>query len=298
MSLTRAGRRALIGLLCVLPCTIVLFLMMAFPVLRTFALSFSSIELPGFRMTFSGLDNFARAFTKPDVALIVKNTLIWTLFSTLLRVSLGLGSALVMNADVKGIPVLRIVALLPWTVPVIVSANSWRWMLQSDYGVINGTLKALGLHQFALQWLASSQTALASILIATTWAGYPFCMMMLLSALQGLPRDLYEAARIDGAKKLQLFRYITLPGIRPVLFVLLALELISAINSFDMIFTMTGGGPGGATEIFGLFVYRLAFNNFDFGGASAVSVVLILLSVGGFSLYAAAQARQRRGGEA
>ncbi len=298
MSLTTTNRKALIGLLCVLPCTVVLLLMMASPVLRTFALSFSAIELPGFRLSFAGIDNFVRAFSKPDVALIVKNTVVWTLFSTLLRVSLGLGSALVMNADVKGIPVLRIIALLPWTVPVIVSSNSWRWMLQSDYGVINGTLKALGLHQFALSWLASSTTALPAILIAATWAGYPFCMMMLLSALQGLPKELYEAARIDGAKKPQLFRYITLPGIRPVLFVLLALELISAINSFDMIFTMTGGGPGGATEIFGLFVYRLAFNNFDFGGASAVSVVLILLSVVGFGLYAVAQARQKRGGAA
>jgi multiple sugar transport system permease protein len=215
-----------------------------------------------------------------------------------LRILLGLGTALVMNANVRGIAVLRIMALLPWTVPLIVSSNSWRWMLQSDYGVINGTLNALGLHQFALNWLASSTTALPAILIASTWVGYPFVMMMLLSAMQGLPKELYEAARIDGANRFQLFRFITLPGIRTVLFVVLTLELINAINAFDMIFVMTGGGPGGSTETLGLFVYRLAFNNFDFGASSSVSVVLIVLVLIGFGLYGFAQTGNRKRREA
>jgi multiple sugar transport system permease protein len=296
-SLTVTTKKRLTGIVCVLPCAIVLLLMMAYPVVQTFVFSFSSIELPNFELKFTGVENFVRAFTKPDIWVIVSNTLVWTVFSTLLRLLLGLGSALIMNANVKGIGVLRIVALLPWTVPLIVSSNSWRWMLQSDYGVINGTLKVLGLDQFALTWLASSKTALSSILVASTWVGYPFVMMMLLSAMQGLSKDLYEAARIDGANAFKLFKHITLPGIRPVLFVVLTLELISAINAFDMIFVMTGGGPGGSTETFGLFVYRLAFNNFDFGGASAVSVVLLLLAISGFILYAAAQFRGRKKGE-
>jgi multiple sugar transport system permease protein len=297
-TIASAHRKMLIGVVFVLPTLVVLVVMMAFPVFRTFVFSVSKIELPGFRVSFSGFDNFVRAFTKPDVALIVRNTVIWTVFSTLLRLLLGLGCALIMNANVKGIGVLRIIALLPWTVPLIVSSNTWRWMLQSDYGVINGMLKSMGLQQFALNWLASSQTALPALLTASTWVGYPFSMMMLLSAMQGLSKELYEAARIDGASPWQLFRYITLPGIKPVLFVLGALELISAINSFDMIFIMTGGGPGGATEILGLFVYRLAFNNFDFGGASAVSVALIMLSLTGFVLYTLAQVRQKKGGAA
>jgi multiple sugar transport system permease protein len=291
-----ATKKKLIGAMYVLPCAAILLVMMVYPVVQTFAFSLSKIELPGFKLSFTGIDNFVRAFTKPDIMVIVRNTIIWTIFSTLLRLLLGLGSALVMNANVPGIGALRITALLPWTVPVIVSANSWRWMMASDYGVINGTLDLLGLHQFALTWLASSKTALSSILVAATWAGYPFVMMMLLSAMQGLPKELYEAARIDGASRFRLFRHITLPGIRPVLFVVLALEFINAINAFDMIFIMTGGGPGGSTETFGLFVYRLAFNSFDFGAASSVSVLLILLAIAGFGLFAFAQARNRKRG--
>ncbi len=289
-TLTTTARRRLIGTLLVLPCTIVLLLMMAYPVVQTFFFSFSNIELPGFKLSFARLDNFVRAFTKPEVSVVIRNTIVWTLLSTFFRLLLGLLCALVMNANVPGVGVLRVIALLPWTMPIIVSSNSWRWMLASDYGVINGTLKVLGLDKLALNWLASSQTALGSVLVASTWVGYAFIMMMLLSAMQALSKDLYEAARIDGARGFQLFRYITLPGIRPVLLVVLTLETISAINAFDMIFVMTGGGPGGSTEIMGLFVYRLAFGNFDFGAASAVSVVLILIALVGFSLYGPARA--------
>ncbi len=296
-TLTTTARKRLIGALLVLPCTIVLLLMMAYPVVNTFLFSFSNIELPGFKLSFAGLGNFVRAFTKPEVNVVIRNTIVWTVLSTTLRLLLGLLCALIMNANVRGIGVLRVIALLPWTMPIIVSSNSWRWMLASDYGVVNGTLRVLGLDKFALNWLASSQTALGSVLIASTWVGYAFIMMMLLSALQSLPKELYEAARIDGAKGPQLFRYITLPGIKPVLLVVLTLEAISAINAFDMIFVMTGGGPGGSTEIMGLFVYRLAFGNFDFAAASAVSVVLILIAVVGFLLYAPARAMLGKTGE-
>ncbi|MFA6508191.1 MAG: sugar ABC transporter permease [Treponemataceae bacterium] len=297
-TLTIATKRKITGFVCVLPCIVVLLLMMAYPVLQTFLFSFSKIELPSFKLSFNGFNNFISAFSKPDVQLIIRNTIAWTIGSTVLRLSLGLVCALIMNADVPGISVLRIIALLPWTVPLIVSSNSWRWMLQSDYGVINGMLKLMGLNGFALNWLASSSTALPAVLTAATWAGYPFVMMMLLSAMQSLPVELYEAARIDGANRFQLFRFITLPGIKPVLFVVLTLELINAVNAFDMLFVMTGGGPGGATEILGLFVYRLAFVNFDFGEASSVSVVLIALVILGFVLYNTALSRSKHKGEA
>ena len=291
--LTNSTRRKFTGMAFALPCAIVLLLMMAYPVLQTFAFSFSSIKLPFFELNFTGLDNFISAFSKPEISMVISNTIVWTVFSVLFRLLLGLGSALIMNANVKGITVLRVLALLPWTVPTIVSSNAWRWIFQSDFGVINGTLRALGLEQYALTWLASPKTALPSILLAATWAGYPFVMMMLLSAMQGLSKELYEAAMIDGANSFRLFWHITLPGIKPVLYVVLALETISAINAFDMIFVMTGGGPAGSTETFGLFIYRLAFNNFDFGAASAVSVVLILIAVLGFILYVPAQKMSR-----
>lgn len=298
-ALKGATKKKLTGIAFVLPCTIILILMMAFPVIQTFVFSFANIKLPNFEMSFSGFDNFVKAFSKPEVSMIIRNTVIWTIISVFLRLLLGLGSALIMNANVKGIVTLRVVALLPWTVPMIVSSNTWRWILQSENGVVNGTLRAMGLGQYAQTWLGNVSTALPSILLANSWVGFPFVMMMLLSAMQGLSRELYEAAEIDGANGFHLFRYITFPGIKPVLYVVLALESISAINAFDMIFVMTGGGPGGATEIFGLFIYRLAFGgSFDFGSASAVSVVLITIAVLGFSLYGFAESAGKRRGEA
>ena len=226
--------------------------------------------------------------------LIIRNTIAWTFGSVCLRMLMGLATALVMNSDVPGIKILRVVILIPWTVPSIVAANTWRWMFQGDFGVINGMLKAWGFN--SVSFLGSMSTAMPSILVTATWAGYPFVMMMLLAAMQGLPKENFEAAYVDGANAIQRFLYITLPGIKPVLLIILALEAISAVNAFDLIFNMTGGGPGNATEIFGLFVYRLGFTNLDFAGASAVSVVLILLALLLFFLYNLIQDTVRRGG--
>ena len=225
---------------------------------------------------------------------VIQNTILWTLGSVCLRMLMGMATALVMNSDVPGIKVLRVVVLIPWTVPSIVSASTWRWMFQGDFGVFNGMLKAWGFR--SLSFLADSSTAMPSILVAATWAGYPFVMMMILAAMQGLAKENFEAAYVDGANAFQRFWYITLPGIKPVLLIILALETINAINAFDMIFNMTGGGPGNATEIFGLFVYRLGFTNLDFASASAVSVVLILAALILFSIYSLFQRMVRREG--
>ena len=290
-ALTADTKKKLTGIVFVLPVTIVLLLMMVFPILQVFIFSFSNIKLPYFELSFAGFDNFINAFSRPEVSLVVINTIVWMVVFVLMRLLFGLGAALIMNANenAKGVAVLRVVALLPWTVPSIVSANLWRWMLQSDFGVINGTLRALGLDKFALTWLGSTTTALPSILIAATWFGYPFVMIMLLSAMQNLPEEVYEAAKIDGANGFNLVRYIMMPGIKPVLVVVFILDLMAAINSFDMIFIMTGGGPAGVTEILSLFIYRLAFTNLDFASASAVSVVLILIPILCFCLYAHVQ---------
>jgi multiple sugar transport system permease protein len=273
------------GILYVLPVMLVLALMMVYPLIQTIAFSFSNIGLPKFDLQFAGLANFRRIFAHPDLTKVILNTLFWTFGSLLLRFTLGMISALIMNTDVPGIGIIRICVLLPWTVPTIVAANTWRWMLQGDFGVFNGMLKAWGLGKYAFAFLTNPMTAMPSVLTTVLWAGYPFIMMMLLSAMQGLPKEFYEAATVDGANVFQRFWYITIPGIKPVLMILLALETISAINSFDLIYTMTGGGPGNATEILGLFVYRLGFKNLDFAGASVVSVVMIIIALLFFVLY-------------
>jgi multiple sugar transport system permease protein len=266
--------------------------MMVSPIIRTFLYSFSEILLPNFETQFIGVKNFQNVFSRPEIATVLKNTFLWICGSVFLRFTMGFGAALVLNTEMRARQFFRVLALLPWTVPSIVSANTWRWMLQSDYGLINGILRSLGLTHLTHSWLGDPRTALFSVLIAYSWAGFPFVMIMLLAGMQGIPKDYYDAAKIDGCNAMQAFRNVTLPSLKAVIFVVLILEIVSGFNSFDLLFTMTGGGPGGASEILGLFIYRLAFTNFDFAGASAVSVVLILLGIVAFLLYVPASAKR------
>lgn len=290
----RGLRKHVPAYLFVLPCALVLFLMMVNPVVRTFVYSFSRIELPSFRTTWVGAQNIKRVFSLPAVPQVLWNTLVWVVGTIVFRFLLGFWAALALNAEVKGRLLLRTLALLPWTVPSIVAANTWRWMLQADIGLVNGFLKKWGLDALAFNWLGSPRTALGSVLAAYTWAGYPFVMIMLLAGMQGIPEDLYDAGKIDGANSAQAFVHITLPSLRNVIVILVLLEIISGFNSFDLLYVMTAGGPGGASEILGLFIYRLGFTNFDFAGASAVSTVLIAIAVVCFLLYVPASARRRR----
>jgi multiple sugar transport system permease protein len=260
-----------------------LAIMMLYPLIQTILFSFSRIKLPKFDLEFTGFENFIKVFTRQEMPIVIHNTIFWILGSVCFRLILGMLTALVMNSDVPGIRVLRVVVLIPWTVPSIVSASTWRWMFQGDFGVFNGMLKAWGFK--SLSFLADSSTAMPSILVAATWAGYPFVMMMLLAAMQGMPKEYFEAAIADGANTVQRFWHITVPLIKPIILILVALETINAVNAFDLIFNMTGGGPGNATEIFGLFIYRLGFTNLDFAGASAVSVVLIVVAILLFFIY-------------
>jgi multiple sugar transport system permease protein len=211
-----------------------------------------------------------------------------------LRFLLAMPAAVVLDNKLRGTQIYRILVLLPWTVPMIVSANTWRWIFQGDYGLINGTLRHLGFPELAVSWLTRPEFAMNSVLVAATWAGFPFVMMMLLSAMQGLSQELYESGRIDGANAWQLFWHITIPGIKPVIFVVAMLELIGAINAFDMVFAMTAGGPGGSTTLIGILIYRLAFTRFSFGHASALSLIIIVTVVLLALAYLPAQIRRAK----
>ena len=285
------------GLLFVLPCAVMLIVMMVNPTIMTFVFSFSKIQFPKFDTTFIGLDNFIRIASKPQMQTVLINTFLWMLGTVIFRFILGFWAALTMNSEVKGIGVFRILTLLPWTVPSIVAANTWRWILQSDYGLLNAMLRSWGLGHFAHAWLGDPATALWSVMLAYSWAGFPFVMMMLLAGMQGIPKELYDAGKVDGANAWQIFRYITIPSLQSVIIIVLILEVISSLNSFDVLFALTGGGPGGASEILGLFIYRLGFTNFDFAGASAISVILISLAMLGFVFYGSLSMTKKRGAE-
>lgn len=287
-------KRVRTGMLFVVPCALVVLLMMIVPVVRTVSFAFSKVTLPSFDTEFTGLENFRKILAMEEFPAVIRNTFIWVAGSVILRVSLGFLAAMVMDGQGKGIKMARLLALLPWTVPSIVSANSWRWILQGDFGVLNMVLREMGLGSLAKLWLGTAATALPTVLVTYAWAGFPFVMMMILAGLQGISTEMYESSAIDGASRIQQFFYITLPSLKSVIKMVIALEIVSAINAFDLLYVLTGGGPGTSSEILGLLIYRLGFSRFDFAGASAASTLLIGTALVCFLFYAPTQFRKKR----
>lgn len=277
------------GYALVAPAIILLLLMMVFPIVQTFIFSFSKVKLPSFETSYVGLLNFSRILTDPDTWPLFTRSVIWVVGTVVLRMLLGLGAALVLNARMPGTVLMRVLIILPWTIPSVVGANLWRWIVQTDTGLLNQTLRSVGLDSWALNWLADPQIALATVIVAYSWSGFPFVMLLILARMQGIPEEQYEAARIDGANGWQLFRYITMPSLKGVLIVALILEIVSGINSFDTIMIMTGGGPADATTIWGIEIYKTGFGAFNFGGAAAYSMILFTGVLCLFIVYAIAR---------
>ena len=291
----RSVRASLLGYAFILPCLFILFAMMLNPILKTVIFSFSKIKLPQFHTTFNGFNNYHDLLARPEIGTVALNTVVWTLGTMILRFVLGMWGAIVVNTSFRGRRIWQTLILLPWTVPSIVATNIWRWMLQGDFGMVTSTLQSWGLSGLARHWLSDPTTAMQSVMVAYAWAGFPFVMLMLLAGMQAIPEEQYDAGKIDGADNIQLFLHITLPGLRSIIVVVLLLEMISGLNSFDFLFVMTGGGPGGVSEVLGLLIYRIGFSNLNFGVASAAAIILIAAVMGGFLFYVPASARQRGG---
>ncbi len=290
-------RRRIVPYVLIMPGMLLLAAMMVYPLIQTVVFSFAKVQLPTFRTSFIGLKNFTQIFGSDNLQPMLGRTLFWIVGTVVLRFILGFWAALTFNATVKGTIVLRILCILPWTVPSIASANLWRWLLQSDTGLIDQTLKVLGLPHLALNWLADPRTAMPVVMVAYSWAGFPFIMLLLLAGMQGIPKESYEAAKVDGANWWQLFRHITIPSLRGVIIVAILLEIISALNSFDMLYVLTTGGPGNSSQILSQFIYQTGFTSFNLGGASALSTLLLVVAFGIFLLYAVLNSRstQREG---
>lgn len=275
----------------VFPAVVLIVLMTVYPVVQTLLFSVSRVQLPTFRTTYVGFANFTRILSDPATWPLLERTIVWIVGTVALRMALGLGAALIFNAKVRGTVWMRVLVILPWAIPSVVGANLWRWILQTDTGILNQSLRSWGLGDWALNWLADPDTAMFAVIVAYSWGGFPFVMLLILARMQGIPEELYEAAKVDGANWWQSFRHITLPSLKGVLVVALVLEVVSGINSFDTLVIMTGGGPADATRIWGLEIYKRGFTDFNLGGASALSV---LLFAGVLSLFVAYGILNRR----
>jgi multiple sugar transport system permease protein len=187
---------------------------------------------------------------------------------------LGLAVAMVLNTALPAKLLFRLIALLPWVVPDVVAGIIWKWMYDPIYGALNDFLLKIGIVNTPVEWLSNPKLALFSVILVNLWRGFPFVMLILLAGLQAIPRNLYEAGAIDGASKWQLFVHITIPGLKKMIVVALALDIVWEVRRFGLIQAMTQGGPGILTEVLSTYTYKQYFQFFRFEYASAIAVVM------------------------
>lgn len=265
-------RKLLIALLA--PSLLLIFGMTVYPLLYSFWISLHrySLLIPG--RPFIGLDNFRRAFDQPLFWDSVGVTLYFAVASLAIQVPLGIGIALLLNERFRGRGLLRAAVLIPWAIPTTVNAVMWQWIYDSNYGALNGLLLQLGFIDSYVIWLADAVRALNLVLVADTWKVLPLYILMFLAGLQAIPRDLYEAATMDGAGAWRRFLDVTLPGLKAILLVVLILRTVQVFKVFDIIYLLTRGGPGGGTTVISFFTYQQTFQALNFGVGAAVGVVI------------------------
>ena len=226
---------------------------------------------------FAGLQNYLRLLADVHFWQSLRFTLLFVMVSVALELILGLVFALLLNEALPGRGLLRVVVLVPWAIPIAVSARVWELVYNYDFGLLNALLQQAGLTEGPINWLGSSVGAFAALVISDVWKTTPFMTIILLAGFATIPGDLYRQAMVDGTHFLQRFRYVTLPLLRPVMVVALLFRTIDAIRIFDLIYVLTGGGPGGATTSISLYAFRYYVSG-DFGYGSALSLVVFLLA--------------------
>ncbi len=253
-----------------LPAAVLLVAVTAFPLAYVAWLSLERRSLLAGPTRFAGLDNYLRMATDERFWNALANTAYFTAVSVPLELVLGLAIALVLQRPFRGRALAYGVVLLPWAVPTAVSARMWEWMYDSQIGVLNYLLDA------DVNWLGSPVWALNAAIVMDVWKSTPFVALLLIAALQGIPRDLYHAAAVDGASRALVLRAITLPLLAPVILVALVFRTIDAFRVFDSVYVLTGGGPADTTETLSIYAYRALFQSLEFGYGSAVAVAVFV----------------------
>lgn len=273
---TYAGQEERFGWLLVTPSVLLLGLMTTFPLLVLVGLSGFRLDLATpFRNRWAGLENYSRMLADARLGDAVRITAIYTVATVVLQVVIGLALALAFFRAVRGLALLRVSVLLPMILAPIVVGLAWRTLLLTpDYGIVDSLAVLVGLG--SKPWLTDPGWALASVIVIHTWQWTPFAFLVFLAGLYALPTEPFEAAMIDRANAWQRFRYLTLPMLRPAIFVVVVLRTMIALRAFEGIFATTGGGPGTATEILNLYAYRVSFNSLSLGYGAALGTVLLV----------------------
>jgi multiple sugar transport system permease protein len=276
-----------LGALFVAPSLLVMALLIGWPILYAFFLSFQNLTVAGGQVSyeFTGLSNYLRFLDDARLRQTIGQTLIYTTLRVGGTLLIGLSLAMLLHQVFWGVGLLKRLFLIPWALSYVVNALVWGWIFHGNFGALNAILLALGVIDQYHVWLAEPTTAMLAIVFADIWKAVPFAALMILAALQGVPRDLEDAAKVDGAGPWARFRFIILAWIRPVLLVLLVMETMWAFKAFDLIWVLTKGGPLDTTMVLNVYAYQQTFVFFNFGYGASVAYLITVLILGLTVLY-------------
>jgi ABC-type sugar transport system permease subunit len=268
----------------VLPAFLFMIITAVFPLIYNFYNSFFGFTQYERFETYVGLRNYVYLLSDEAMWNAILRSFLWAAGAVAGCYLLGLIAALVLNEKYAGRAFFRTSIFVPWLIPWIVVAVNWKFMLDPTFGIIGAVFRALGMA--SVSWLSDPRLALPSLVMVEIWKMFPFGMLVLLGGMQSIPKELYDAAKVDGASMFRAFVHITFPLLRTISVICCLFLTIYTFNAFTIPFVMTGGGPGKSTELITLYIYRLAFSNFDFGGAAGAAVVLFAIEFGFFAAYA------------
>lgn len=264
----------------ILPAFLVLCLTILYPIFGVIRLSFFKYNLmAAHQIHWNNFENYKIIFSDSEFYHSFLVTIIYVTITVIVQFVIGMFLALLLTSEIRGRNAIRGLMFLPWTIPTVIGGFVWMWIFQPQYGILNFMLKSLHLINSEVNWLGQTNTALGGIIVAAVWKQAPLMMVMLISALQTVPKELSEAADIDGANAFQKLFKITMPCIMSVVKVLIILAVINNFQMFGLFFSMTGGGPSDATTSLAIYTYQTAFMKYDMGKGAAIGVVWMIFLV-------------------
>lgn len=259
------------------PALLIVAFVVFYPIIEAIFMSFQNYDLrrPD-KISFIGLKNYMEMFQDEIFWTAVKNTLIWVILGVGLQFIFGFILALLLNQQFKGRGIVRAVSLIPWATPGVLIGLMWKWIYDGNYGVLNDLLMKLNIIDQPIMFLSQTSTAFSSVIVTIIWQGIPFFAIMILAGLQSISHEMYEAADIDGATKLQKLFRITIPSLKNVIFITIILRIIWVSNSVDIIYSMTGGGPSYSTQTLSVYIFNKA-TVLDLGYSSGMALLLMFM---------------------
>jgi len=268
------------GYFLIIPAIIIMFIFTFYPLMEGIRVSFTDKSMLRTEYSYIGVDNYRQMLVDPVFWLSLRHSIILTGVVVILQLIFGLILAWTMKQEIPGMPIFKSIIMVSWVIPVAATVTIFKFMAQSDVGFINIILKSIGLKSLVRYWFGDPLTAFPLIMLLHLWRNVPFYGIAFLAAMQTIPASFYEAAEINGANAFQSFWYITLPGIRNMIIVMVTIHVLWTFNNFDFIYLATGGGPINSTDVLPVYVYRQSWDRYAAGyGASIGTVMLLILSI-------------------